>query len=49
MDGALGIGQPFNLPLICQWLLVHDVRMLFLVLKMLWWRMCSLFCRHCDR
>jgi len=41
----LSTGQHSDLSLICQWLLVHDFRMLFLVLKMLWLRICSLFYR----
>jgi len=40
------MGQHSNLSLICQGPLAHDFRMLFLVLKMLCLRICSLFCRH---
>jgi len=39
----LDMEQRSNLSLTCQGLLVHDSGMLFLVLKMLWLRICSLF------
>jgi len=47
----LDIGQHSNLSPICQGLLVNDPGMLFLVLKMLWLRICSLLYSrqaHCD-
>jgi len=44
--GLLIAHHCFNLSLICQAVFVHDFGMLFLVLEMLWLKICSLCYRR---